>query len=208
MLTKKEFFTIIIISLILGVIISLVETLNLFLTTTLMIFLVIVINIFAKKIIGYWLDTDIEVKIWELRQFGFKKHLHFKKHIQMGIFIPLIFKFLSVGLINWMACLTFDATGKVYRAARRHGIYSFSEVTEEEMGWIAGAGIIANLLFAVVAYLIGQETFAKLSITYAFYNVFPIFDFDGAKIFFGNIPFWSFLAILSCIGIFATIIII
>ena len=208
MLTKKEFFSVIVVSIILGVIISLVETLNLFLTSTLMIFLVIVINIFAKKIMSYWLDTDIETKIWELRQFGYKKHMHFKKFVQMGIFIPLILKFLSIGLINWMACLTFDASGKVYRAARRHGIYAFSEVTEEEMGWIAGAGIVANLLFAVVAYLIGQETFAKLSITYAFYNVLPIFDFDGAKIFFGNVPFWSFLAILCCIGIFATILIV
>jgi len=38
--------------------------------------------------------------------------------------------------------------------------------------------------------------------------MFPLFDFDGAKIFFGNITFWSFLAIITLIGVFATILII
>ncbi|OIO41290.1 hypothetical protein AUJ61_00275 [Candidatus Pacearchaeota archaeon CG1_02_30_18] len=208
MLTKKEFFSIIIVTLLLGVIISLLESLNLFLVTFLIIFLIIFINIAAKKILAFYLDTDIETKIWEVKQFGYQKHLHFKENIQAGIFTPLIIKFLSVGLINWMACLTFEASGKTYRAARRHGIYSFSEVTEEEMGWIAGAGIIATLIFAVIGYVIGQETFAKLSIMYAFYNMLPLFDFDGAKIFFGNITFWSFLAIITLIGVFATILII
>jgi len=208
MLTKKEFFSVIIISLVLGIIISLFESINLFLTTTLIIFLVIIINISAKKIAGYYFDTDIEIKIWEIKQFGYKKHHYFKKPIQAGIFIPLIIKFLSVGLINWLACLTFEASGKVYRSARRHGIYAFSNITEEEIGWIAGAGIIANLLFAIIGYFIGQETFAKISLFYAFFNIIPAFDWDGAKVFFGNIPFWSFLAILSSIGILATIMII
>ncbi len=208
MLTKKEFFSVIVISLVLGIIISLFESINLFLTSTLIIFVVILINLSAKKIAGYYFDTDIEIKIWEIKQFWYKKHHHLKKPIQAGIFVPLIVKFFSVGLINWFACLTFEASGKVYRAARRHGIYAFSNVTEEEIGWIAGAGIIANLLFAVIGYLIGQETFAKINIFYAFFNIIPAFDWDGAKIFFGNIPFWSFLAILSSIGILATIMII
>ncbi|PJC45203.1 hypothetical protein CO037_02725 [Candidatus Pacearchaeota archaeon CG_4_9_14_0_2_um_filter_30_8] len=208
MLTKKEFFSVITISLLLGIIISLLESVNLFLISSLIIFLIIFINISAKKVIAYYLDTDIEVKIWEVKQFWYKKHLHFKKNIQAGIFIPLIIKFFSVGLINWMACLTFEASGKTYRAARRHGIYSFSEVTEEEMGWIAGTGIIVTLIFAVIGYIVGQETFAKLSIMYAFYNMFPIFDFDGSKIFFGNIPFWSFLAIITSLGVLATLFIV
>ena len=208
MFTKKEIFAIVTVSLLLGIVVSLVESLNAFVTTTLSLFLVIIVNILAKKITAFYLDTDIEIKIWELQQFGYKSHMHSKKPIQMGIFAPLLIKFISMGLINWMACLTFDASGKVYRAARRHGIYSFSEVTEEEMGWIAGAGIIANILFAGVAYLIGQETFSVLSITYAFFNMIPLFDWDGAKIFFGNKVFWSTLAVISAIAMLSTLLII
>ena len=208
MINKKEFFSVITVSLLLGIIISLFETVNLFLTTSLIVFLIISINLLAKKIFSYYLDIDIETKIWELKQFWVKKHLHFKNSVQFGIFLPLILKFLTVGLLNWMACLTFDASGKTYRAARKHGIYSFSEVSEEEMGWIAGAGIIATLIFAIIGYMIGQETFAKLSIMYAFYNLFPIFDFDGSKIFFGSIPFWATLAVITCIGVLATVFIV
>ncbi|MBU2612610.1 MAG: hypothetical protein KKB62_02730 [Nanoarchaeota archaeon] len=204
MLNRKEFFAVVIISIVLGLIISLVKDVNIFLMTTLFVFIAIIANIIAKKIFSFYLDTDIEIKIWEIKQFGVKKHLHFKNFIQAGIFVPLIVKFISVGLINWMACLTFDASGKVYRAAKRHGIYSFSEVSEEEMGWIASAGIITNILLSIVAYLVGAEVLAKISMTYAFFNIIPAFDWDGAKIFFGNVTLWSFLAIISLMGLIAT----
>ncbi|MCR4327342.1 MAG: hypothetical protein NUV46_02055 [Nanoarchaeota archaeon] len=208
MLTTKEFLSILIVSLVLGIVVSLVESINIFLITSLFVFVVIIVNVSAKKVFSYYLDTEINIKIWELKQFWVKRHTHFRSPVMMGIFVPLVVKFISVGLVNWMACLTFDTSGKVYRAAKRHGIYSFSEVTEEEMGWIAGAGIIANLLFAVIAYMIGQETLAKISITYAFFNIIPAFDWDGAKVFFGNIPFWAFLAVLSSLAMIATIVII
>ena len=119
MLKGNEFFSIIIISLVLGAIVSLFESLNLFLVTSLFVLIVIFANVAAKKIFGYYLDTDIEIKIWEIRQFWVKKHLHFKKPVLAGIFVPLIVKFISVGLVNWMACLTFDASGKVYTSAGR-----------------------------------------------------------------------------------------
>ncbi len=208
MLNKKEFFSIAIISVLLGLVISLVENWNIFLTTTLFVFIIIFLNVAVKKIIGFYLGTDIEIKIWEMKQFWVKKHLHSKNPVQAGIFIPLIIKFLSVGLINWMTCLTFDASGRVYRAAKKHGIYSFSEVSEEEIGWVAASGIVATILFGVVFYLIGYETLAKLSLTYAFFNMFPFFDWDGAKIFFGNVTLWSFLAIISIIGVVATFVIV
>ncbi|MBS3084803.1 hypothetical protein J4411_02720 [Candidatus Pacearchaeota archaeon] len=204
MLTRKEFLSILIISIVLGVIISLVENEIIFLKTTLFVFIVILVNTAAKKAAGFYLDTDIEVKIWEMKQFWVQKHIHAKNYIPVGIFAPLIVKFISIGLINWMACLTFDASGKVYRAARRHGIYSFSEVSEEEMGWIAASGTVVTILFAVLAYLIGQETLTKISLAYAFFNIIPAFDWDGAKIFFGNVTLWSFLAVISLIGLVAT----
>ena len=156
----------------------------------------------------FFLDIDIEVKIWEIKQFWVKKHMHFKNSVQAGIFIPLIVKFVTVGLVNWMTCLTFDASGKVYRAARRHGIYSFSEVSEEEIGWIAAAGIIATLIFAAIFYIIGQGTLTRISIIYAFFNMIPAFDWDGAKIFFGSMTLWSFLAIITLIALAATFVIV
>src|SRR3989344_8132352 len=146
MLTIKEFFSIIIVSLILGAMVSLVRSIDAFLVTSFFVLIAIFINVASKKLFSYYLDTEIEIKIWEIKQFWVKKHLHFKRPLLAGIFVPLIIKFISVGLINWMSCLTFDASGKVYRAARRHGIYYFSEVSEEEMGWIAASGTVVTIL--------------------------------------------------------------
>jgi hypothetical protein len=208
MLTRKELFSIAVVSLVLGLVISLVGSISLLLTTTFFVFIVIIVNTLAKKVFGFFLDIDIEVKIWEIKQFWVKKHMHFKNSVQAGIFIPLIVKFVTVGLVNWMTCLTFDASGKVYRAARRHGIYSFSEVSEEEIGWIAAAGIIATLIFAAIFYIIGQGTLTRISIIYAFFNMIPAFDWDGAKIFFGSMTLWSFLAIITLIALAATFVIV
>ena len=103
-----------------------------------------------------------------------------------------------------MASLVFDVKAKAYHAAKRHGIYSFSEMTEEHIGKIAAAGIFVNLLLAFIFYFVGGDfgiLFAKLNIWFVFFNMIPLSDLDGNKIFFGNLVLWSFLAIVTLIGL-------
>ena len=77
-------------------------------------------------------------------------------------------------------------------------------MTEEHNGKIAATGIIANLFLALIFYFIGGNfgvLFAKLNIWFAFFNMIPISDLDGNKIFFGNLVLWSFLAIITLIAV-------
>ena len=141
MLDSKEITSILLISIILAFIISLIKTTQYFFYILLLILIIIVVNITAKKITSYFLECEIKTKIWELSRFGFKPGWHFKKPLAAGAFLPVIFKFLTAGYLNWMACLTFDVKPKIYRAAKRHGLYSFSEMTEAHIGKIAAAGI-------------------------------------------------------------------
>ena len=210
MLNKKEIFIILIVTLILAFAISLVETIEIFLYTLLTIFIIIIINVVAKKIMAFYLESEIEINLWEIKQYGFGPSQHFKKPFPIGAFLPLISKvfFFFISRFVWMASIVFDVKPKIYRAAKRHGLYSFSEITESHMGLIAAAGIIANLIIALVGYLIGFQDFARLSIFYAFFNMLPISDLDGNKIFFGNIILWSFLASIVLIGIFFTLFVI
>ncbi len=208
MLTKKEIISIITATLILSFVISLVETLEIFLYTLGAVFLVIMINLAPKKITSFYLDTEIETKLWEIKRYGFKANKYFKKPFPAGAFFPIITAAFSFGYVNWMASLIFDVKGKVYRAAKRHGLYSFSGIAEDHVGLIAASGIFANLVFAVIGYLINFPAFAKLNIYYAFFNMLPISDLDGNKIFFGNLILWSFLASVTLIGLFYTIFII
>jgi Zn-dependent protease len=201
MLNTKEIASIIAITLILGVTISLIKTFEIFLYTLLAVFIILMINLLAKKIASFYLGTEIETKIWEIKRYGFKPKKHFKKPFPAGAFLPIIITAFSFGNLLWLASLVFDIKPKVYRKARRHGLYTFSEMSEDHIGLIAAAGIVTNLVFAVLGYLIGFSEFAKLNIYYAFFNMLPLSDLDGNKIFFGSIVLWSFLAALVLVGL-------
>ncbi len=203
MLNKKEIIIIAVVTIILAFVISLAKTLEIFLYTLLSVLFVILINVFAKKIISFYFDSQIEIKLWEIKRYGFKAHQYFKKSFPAGAFLPIISKILLFPFNSfiWMASLVFDVKAKTYRAAKRHGLYSFSEMTENHLGLIAAAGIFANLIFAVIGYFIGFPNFARLNIYYAFFNMLPISDLDGNKIFFGNLILWSFLAAIVLIAL-------
>jgi len=194
MISSKEIFILIAVSMVLAFCVSLIETTEIFLYTLLTIFLIIFINITAKKVAGFYLDSEIELKLWEIKRYGFKSHKHFKNPFPAGLAFPLIFTAFSFGYLTWTASLIFDTKPKIYRAAKRYGLYKFSEMSEYHIGLIASAGIMANLIFSVIGYLIGFEEFSKLSIYYAFWNILPVSNLDGTQIFFGSKIIWTALA--------------
>jgi hypothetical protein len=210
MINGKEISFLVLISIITAFAVSLSKNLainvNVFLFALIGIFLLILVNILVKKTIAYFLESEIEIKIWEIKRFGFKTDQYWKKAFPLGVFLPLISKifFISLNGFVWMASLVFDVKAKAYHAAKRHGMYSFSEMTEEHIGRIAAAGIFANLILAFLFYFIGGDfgtLFAKLNKWFVFFNMIPISDLDGNKIFFGNLALWSFLAIVTLIGL-------
>ena len=201
MINKKEITAIAISAIILAFVISLMQSIEIFAYSCLTILLVILINLAAKKITSFYLDSEIETKLWEIRRYGFKPHKYFKKPFPLGAFLPLVTTAFSLGYFKWMAPLVFEVKPKIHRAAKRHGLYSFSEITESHIGLIASSGIIINLIFAIIGYLIGFSDFARLNIYYAFFNMIPISDLDGNKIFFGSLVLWSFLTALVLIGL-------
>ena len=203
MLNKTEVVVIFITTIILAFAINLLQTWESFLFTLLAVFIIILVNTIAKKITSYHLDSEIEVKLWEIKRYGFKASWHFKKPFPLGAFLPILSKLILFPLNSfvWMASLVFDVKAKTYRAAKRHWLYSFSEMTEDHIGYIAAAGIAINLILAIAGYLIGFPLFAKLNIYYAFFNMLPISNLDGNKIFFGNIVLWTFLATITLIGL-------
>ncbi len=209
MLNAKEAIIIIVSTLILSFSISLLE-INNFFVISLMIFLIIMVNIFVKKITSLYFDSEVEIKLWEMERYGLKPRQYFKKPIPIGLILPIVSKILLFSLKNfvWMASLVFDVKPKVYRAAKRHGLYLFSEMTEDHIGYIAAAGILANLFFSVIGYLLGFQTFARLSIYYSFFNMIPISNLDGNKIFFGNLVLWFFLATIVLLGLIFAIFVI
>jgi hypothetical protein len=183
---------------------------EIFLTTLLATAIVILSNIIAKKITAHMLDSEIEMKIWEIGKYGFDKNRHTKRPFPMGAILPVISKVILFPLNSfvWMASLIFDVKPKVSRGAKRFGLYTFSDVTEYHMGLIAASGILINIILAVVGYFSGFSLLARISMYYAFFNMLPLSELDGNKIFFGSLIMWSFLAALVLIGMLFAIFII
>jgi hypothetical protein len=201
MLNKKEIIIILIVSIVLAFIVNLMTSEKEFFYALLAVLAVISINVFMKKITSFFLDSEIEVKLWEVNRFWFRAHDYFKKPLPAGIIAPVVLAVLSLGYVKWMAVLVFDVKAKVYRAARRFQLYTFSEMTEYHIGLIAASGIIANLIFGVLGYLFGFSEFARISLYYSFFNMIPLSDLDGNKVFFGSLILWSFLATLVLLGV-------
>ena len=219
MLNRKEITAILVATLVLGFVISLLKSWEAFGYACLAVFLIILINTLAKKITSFYFDSEIEIGLWKIKRTGLAYFIsiipftsphpsrELKNPFPAGIFMPIITTAFTFGYIKWMASLVFDVKSKVYKAARRHGLYSFSEIPESQIGLIAAAGIIANLAFAIIGYVLGYPMFARLSIYFAFFNLLPISELDGNKIFFGSSTFmgfplmWSFLELITLIGI-------
>ncbi|HKL24571.1 MAG TPA: hypothetical protein VJ912_04505 [Candidatus Nanoarchaeia archaeon] len=210
MLKKQEISAIIVSSIIIAFVSTLIETNKLFLYSLLAIFLVITINVLAKKISGFYLESIVDIKLWEIRRWGFKPHQKFRNSFPIGAFLPIIskiFLFPINGLV-WTASLVFDVRPSVHRAVKRHGVYAFSEMTESHTGIIAAWGIIANLFFAFLGYLLNFPLFTQFNLWYAFFNMIPVSNLDGSKIFFGKKILWYILSVMSLIGFLYSFIIV
>jgi len=210
MINKREILIIALILIITTLSLSFLEEWKIVLYTLLAVSIVILVNIFVKKWVAYRLDSEIEMKIWEIGKFGFTKDKHSKKPFPIGAFLPIVSKIILFPLKSFicMASLVFDVKPRIYRGAKRFGLYTFSEMTENHLGLIAASGIVINLIMAVIGYFLGFPLFARLNVYYAFFNMLPISELDGNKIFFGNLLFWSFLASLVLIGMIFAIFII
>lgn len=202
----KEIITIILAIIILSLSISLNNT-SILLYSVISFLIIIGLNVITKKIVGCFLEAKVKTKFWEWYQYWFTKKSHFKKPIPM-IWLPIVLSFVTKGFFWWLAALEFDLEPRKERVSRRHGLYRFSELTEWHTAWIAAAGIIVNLVLAIVGYITGFEAFARLNIYFAAWSLLPLSSLDGSKIFFGSKALWfTFLVIVAIFLGYALIIV-
>ncbi len=171
--------------------------------------IIIFIAVLSKKLTAYLLDADVEHEIWEITRLGLKKSDHFKKPFPAGILLPLIISIITLGTIKFSAFLTFEARALKYRASKRFGFYSYTEMTDWHNALIGASSAIALFLVAIIAYFLpiaDLESLSKMSIYYIFWNLLPISKLDGTQIFFGSRILWAVLATITLIATMMAII--
>jgi len=205
MIKIKEILWIIFFSILLGALLKLRSPISdlpvLIPLSILSLFVVISINIIAKKLTARYLDSSIEVSPWSFKRFGLASKKYFKKPFPSGILFPIISTIASLGYFIWLAVFEFEPSPLSSRVTKRHGMYRFSELTEWHIGIIAASGVVLNLLFAIIFYLLPFNLIeiAKLSIFFAVWNMVPLGNLDGSKILFGSRLLWYSLALISLI---------
>ena len=192
---KKELATVFFAIIVLAITASYKDN-TIFYTALISFTIILTINVAVKKILGHHFEINVKTKFWEFQKYGFKKHQKLKKPLPMA-WLPLLLTILSNGMFLWLGILEFETSPKPERASRRHGLYSFTEITEKHVGAIAFFALLANILAGIIGYIAGFETFAKLSFAFAMWSVIPISRLDGTKIFFSNRILWTLVTIIT-----------
>ena len=184
---------------------------------TLLIFSIIIItNLATKKIIAPHFAIKIEHSDWKLIHWGWFKRAYFKKPLPLGLILPFFLAIFTLGKLKPFTFFQFEAKNlKEKRILKSHG--SRPEIrkeliNEEDLGYTAASGMYALLILAIIGILLKPyfpsfgADLAKYSIYFGIWNLLPIGQLDGTKIFFGTTVLWFFLAIIYTISAFVILI--
>lgn len=214
--TKKELtwmlITIIILAFIIGIIsdpsknTARIEIITPLIASTLIIFTTVI----TKKIAAPHFNIRIEHRSWEFQRYGYYTRSYFRRPIPIGLLFPFFITLLSLGYIKPMTLLQFDVqdipeTRILKKRGNRRALRK-QEMNDSDPGFTAAWGFYALLALAVIGIIIKLITgfslfsqIARYSIFYGIWNLVPISQLDGSKLFFGSILSWVFIAILHII---------
>jgi len=162
--------------------------------------IIIFVVVYARKLVAHLLDMSVEHEIIKMERYSWKPSWRLEKPIPGGIILPLVFSLISLGFIKIASVLSYETKAKKYRASRRFGFYSYTEITDWHNALVGAGGIIAALLLSLVSYFLpftGAEYLAKFSAYYAFWNMIPFWKMDGTQIFAGARVIWVSLFLIS-----------
>lgn len=201
MFTKKEIGWVIIAILILGFIIGFSQKPSYSPYIFLISAIIILMNLLVKKISANHFGVIIEHKIWEFQQYWWHKDAHFKKPIPIGLILPFFLSFLSLGIIKIMALLQFEGKPSKKKIFKKRGMIRRSEVNESDLAFISAWGLYGLLGLAIIGAVFKMPELTKYSVYYGLWNLLPISNLDGSKLFFGSFFNWALLSIIYTISL-------
>ncbi|MBT3394880.1 hypothetical protein HOA59_01635 [archaeon] len=174
---------------------------------TILAALALIIGESIRKIIAKRKGCETEYQLWQIKKYGITKSAKFPikifnkriKSLYIGIVLPLITIFLSIGHIKFMIIGTSQAKEIILKRVGK----KYAKITEFETAIIALAGPLTYILLALVfkaLSLPGFEQFIEMTYLLALYSMIPLSKLDGAKIFFGSLPLYIFSAIFIIVS--------
>ncbi|MBT4135372.1 hypothetical protein HOD75_02345 [archaeon] len=166
--------------------------------------IILPINLISKKIASKYFDISIEYKIWHFQRFWFTEKAKFKKPFPIGVLLPFLVAFVSLGFLRPLTLIQFDyKNNPVTRVLKRKGFKKErkTEINESDVSYTVAWGLYPLLLLAFISWLIGYGELASYSIYYGLWNLIPFGNLDGARLFFGSFINWVFVLVLFLIAL-------
>ena len=164
--------------------------------------IIILAWVFGKKLTSSMYDTKVEHTCLTFQRYWYSKRGYFKKPFPIGLLVPFVLSFLSLGYLKVPLLLQTEVTDvPKKRLLKRKGSYKKSEINEKNIAFSVVWGFWFLIFLSILALIFKQPSLAKYSIMYGFWNLIPIGQIDGNKLFFGSFPNWVILVIAYIISL-------
>lgn len=201
MFNKREVIHILIAIIILGFIISVPDISKNYAYCILIAGMIILVSISGKEIAGKYFCVDIENKIFEFQRYGFYKNAELKKPFPIGIVLGFFMAIISLGKIKLMTLLQFSGKPSRKKILKKRGAVRKSEINESDLAFISAWGFYALIILAILGFILKIPSLTKYTIYYGFWNLLPIGQLDGTKLFFGSLINWILLAVIYTLSL-------
>ncbi len=168
------------------------------------VLIAVFISLLFRELIFKWFarrhDATSEYEIWNINQVWFNKKL--ERGFPLGIFIAVVLAIASTGKFFFTALGVHRLREIKHARVGRKSI--FLEYSEEAK--IASMGILSHLFLASLGLLAGNflgvnmSAFVNINFFMALFNLLPISNLDGAKIFFGSLITYIFVVVFTVVA--------
>ncbi len=172
---------------------------------------IILTSVIVKKIAAPYFNLKIEHKSWEFQRYAWYERSKLKKPFPIGLLLPFFIALLTFGLVKPMTLIQFSYEDiPKTRILKRYGRINRRRtmINDSDPGYIASWGFIALFLLvissAILTYLTNLQLFSditKYTIYYSLWNLIPISELDGSKVFFGSPLTWTFLTTIFLLSL-------
>jgi len=184
----------------------------------LLIFAIIIFaSVIAKRFAANRYALRIEHTFWEFSRWWFLKRSYLKRPVPLGLILPFVLGLFTLGALKPFTFFQFNAQNLPHirrlravghrRALRKEAYF----INETDLGYTAAAGFYTLLALALIGAIISayfENSFTmeltKFALYYGIWNLLPLSNLDGAKLFFGVFYGWVFITalyIISLVGI-------
>ncbi|GEM_PF-1603834 len=213
MFTKKEIFALIFSLFILSFVFGFDDgtkklVLNTWLFNFFKIFVLVTLAVFvrelAMKLHARTDDALVEYELWGIRRVWFTGNGLLHRPLYLGTLIAILMTLSSKGAFFFTALGNHKITERgSARVGRRLTRLNYSEEAQ-----IISAGIFANIFLAILGIFLGRifhfnaQQFVNINFYLILFNLFPLSNLDGAKLFFGSLLGYIFMLVFFIVTFF------